>query len=258
MNRLSSRRQNFVIVWIIEIAVFAVLIGGWYLITHESLMSPELLPAPGIVFTAVRSILSNSATRTDLLITLTQVIVAMAIVIPLAVSTGMLVGQNPNTTVFDSLANIGMTIPQPIFLPVLFIIFGSNVLEIVLFGITHAFFVIVINSASSTRSVPQSYHQLAHLYGARRRDLYRKIYFPFMVPVILQGVRLGLIFCVSGVMLAEMYSGNGGFGKDILYWGSSFVLPNLLAGIILVGISTVVLNGVFHIFEKRAGSWRES
>jgi NitT/TauT family transport system permease protein len=182
----------------------------------------------------------------------------MVIVIPLAVGLGMLIGRNPKLRVLDEIANVGMTIPQPIFLPILFIILGSNFFEIVIFGVTHALFVIVVNSAASTRSVPPSYDQLAKLYGTKTFDLYRKIYFPFMVPVILQGIRLGLIFCVAGVMLAEMYAGNGGFGKDILYWGSSFVLPDLLAGIIVVGASTVIINGLFHMLERRGASWRNA
>ena len=258
---MRSSNRNFLqtsTIWAIEIAVLAVVVGVWFLITHSGAVSPVLLPSPTTVFRAIGNIAKGQATRNDLLLTFSQVAVAMVIVIPLAVGLGMLIGRNPKLRVLDEIANVGMTIPQPIFLPILFIILGSNFFEIVIFGVTHALFVIVVNSAASTRSVPPSYDQLAKLYGTKTFDLYRKIYFPFMVPVILQGIRLGLIFCVAGVMLAEMYAGNGGFGKDILYWGSSFVLPDLLAGIIVVGASTVIINGLFHMLERRGASWRNA
>lgn len=245
-------------IWAIEAVVLALILLAWYLITHSGAVSPVLLPSPATVFTAIGHIAKGKVTRDDLLLTFSEVAVAMVIVIPLAVGLGMLIGRNPKLRVLDEIANVGMTIPQPIFLPILFIILGANFLEIVIFGVTHALFVIVVNSAASTRSVPPSYNQLARLYGTKTIDLYRKIYFPFMVPVILQGIRLGLIFCVAGVMLAEMYAGNGGFGKDILYWGSSFVLPDLLAGIIVVGASTVIINSIFHVFESRGASWRHA
>ena len=72
-----------------------------------------------------------------------------------------------------------------------------------------------------------------------------------MLPLILTGLRLGMIFCIIGVLLAEMYASRRGIGRLIFSWGESYQVPELLAGILLVSLLTIAVNEAMRLAELR-------
>lgn len=240
-----------------RIATLGVLLALWQGAVVARVMPPSLLPAPLEVWSSIADMLSQSQVQRDLLVTSVEVIVAMAFAIPLAVFAGMALAERGAGNLLARLANVGVAVPQSIFLPIFLLVFGTGFLEKVVFGFTHAVLVIILSSAAAARSVPRPLVQMAEMYGASPLQVRWKLYYPYMTPVILQGVRIGLILCVTGVILAEMYVSQVGFGSQIVFWGTSFDIPKLLASIFIVGAATVVANQVLHSVERRAGSWRE-
>ena len=240
-----------------QVVMLACFAGLWQLAVIQQWLPPQLLPAPSAVWSAMVDMLGQQEVQQDLLVTSLEVAVAMALAIPLAVVAGMALAEGTGGKMLARLANVGIAVPQSIFLPIFLLIFGAGFAEKIIFGFTHAVLVILLSSAAAARAVPASSLQMVEMYGATRLQIHRKLYYPYMTPVILQGVRLGLIFCVTGVILAEMYVSNVGFGKQIVFWGTSFALPQLLASIFIVGIATVIANQALHGLERRAGRWRE-
>jgi ABC-type nitrate/sulfonate/bicarbonate transport system permease component len=239
-----------------QLAALIAFLGLWQLAASLRWMDPRLLPAPAAVWTVMWGLLQQPGTQRDLAVTGLEVIVAMAVAVPLAIGAGMVLAEGVSGEFLRPLANLGMAVPQSIFLPIFLMVLGNGLLEKVIFGLTHAFFVIALNSAAAVRSVPAPLIRMAEMYGANKVDLQRKIYYPCMMPVILQGVRLGLIFCVTGVVLAEMYVSKVGIGHDIVLWGSSFDLPRLLAGIFIVGVGTMLANQALYVLERYTSRWR--
>jgi ABC-type nitrate/sulfonate/bicarbonate transport system permease component len=72
-----------------------------------------------------------------------------------------------------------------------------------------------------------------------------------MAPLIVGGIRLGLIFVVHGVVFAEMYGSTGGIGRSILTWGEAFQMDYLLAAVLLVLAATVAANESIQAVETR-------
>ena len=69
--------------------------------------------------------------------------------------------------------------------------------------------------------------------------------------MILTGLRLGMIFCILGVILAEMYASRRGIGRLLFSWGEGYQVPELLAGILLVSALTVAVNEAMRLAELR-------
>jgi ABC-type nitrate/sulfonate/bicarbonate transport system permease component len=245
-------RPSLIAQWLLLVAVLAV----WQVVA--GMVPPQLLPAPVTVWHAFGRILGDAQVRSDVAITTAEVMLAMAVAIPVGMGLGMAIATGAAGDVLAPLANVALGIPQSIFLPIVLLIFGGTFLEKVVFGFSHAIFIIIVDTVAATRSVPPDLLRLARLYGTRRGQLYRKIYLPCMLPVLVQGVRLGLIFCVTGVVLAEMYVSTAGIGRELILWGSSFLLPELMAGILLVGLVTILVNWGLRSAEHRAGRWRWS
>jgi ABC-type nitrate/sulfonate/bicarbonate transport system permease component len=233
--------------------VFAVILfGGWGL-GAWLVADPELIPPIQNVTALLWEFLRDPRFLYDLRVTAVEVAVAFVIAAPLAISTGFLLGERIHLAeAFNPTIHFILAIPQSIFLPIFILAFGIGFLEKVLFGITHAYFVILVNSFAAVRSIPRPLIVAARVFGATRAQIYTRIYLPAMLPLILTGLRLGMIFCIIGVLLAEMYASRQGIGRLIFGWGEAYQVPELLAGILLVSILTISVNEIMRLAEVRA------
>ncbi len=229
-----------------------VLFGGWELVGRLALADPDLIPPLSEVCRLLWRFLQDPRFLADLGVTASEVAVAFVIAAPLAISTGFLLGERVHLAeAFNPVVHFILAIPQSIFLPVFILAFGIGFLEKVLFGVTHAYFVIVVNSFAAVRSIPPPLVSAARVFGATQAQIYTRIYLPAMLPLILTGLRLGMIFCIIGVLLAEMYASRHGIGRLIFTWGESYQVPELLAGILLISVLTVAVNEAMRLAELR-------
>jgi ABC-type nitrate/sulfonate/bicarbonate transport system permease component len=234
---------------------FAVLLlGGWELTARLVVVDADLLPPASQVCAILWHFLHDPRFIADLALTANEVAVAFLVAAPLAISTGFLLGERVHLAeAFNPVVHFILAVPQSIFLPVFILAFGIGFLEKVLFGITHAYFVILVNSFAAVRSIPRPLVSAARVFGATRTQIYARIYLPAMLPLILTGLRLGMIFCIIGVLLAEMYASRRGIGRLIFTWGEGYQIPELLAGIVLVSVLTITVNETMRFAELRVG-----
>jgi NitT/TauT family transport system permease protein len=188
----------------------------------------------------------------DLGVTAGEVGIAFLIAAPLAVSSGFVLGERIGLAkTFNPIVHFILAVPQSIFLPVFILAFGIGFLQKVLFGITHAYFVILVTSFAAVRSVPRPLVAAARVFGATPVQIYTRIYLPAMLPLVLTGLRIGMVLCIIGVLLAEMYASRSGIGRRIFGWGESAQIPELMAGILLVSLLTIAVNEAMRIPELR-------
>jgi ABC-type nitrate/sulfonate/bicarbonate transport system permease component len=231
-----------------------VLIGGWELAARLAVVDADLLPPISMVCAILWRFLHDPQFIADLELTASEVAVAFLIAAPLAISTGFLLGERLHLAeTFNPVVHFILAVPQSIFLPVFILAFGIGFLEKVLFGVTHAYFVIVVNSFAAVRSIPRPLIAAARVFGATRAQIYTRIYLPAMLPLILTGLRIGMILCIIGVLLAEMYASRRGVGRLIFTWGEGYQIPELLAGILLVSVLTIAVNETMRLAELHVG-----
>jgi len=231
-----------------------VLLGGWEITSRLAVVDADLLPPLSEVCAILWRFLHDPRFIADLGLTASEVAVAFLIAAPLAISTGFLLGERLHLAeAFNPVVHFILAVPQSIFLPVFILAFGIGFVEKVLFGVTHAYFVILVNSFAAVRSIPRPLVAAARVFGATRAQVYTRIYLPAMLPLILTGLRLGMIFCIIGVLLAEMYASRRGIGRLIFTWGEGYQVPELLAGILLVSVLTITVNETMRLAELRVG-----
>ena len=87
-------------------------------------------------------------------------------------------------------------------------------------------------------------------------QILRRVYVPSMMPILLETLRISMIFNFTGVMIAEMYASRTGLGSLISNWGENFQLPQLFAGVILLAAVAIAFNETVRFFENRVSAWR--
>jgi len=242
-----------------QAAVILVLIGAWEYGAAVGAFDLKILPSPSQVILAMKGLLQSGAFLADASDTLVRVIAAFLIGAPIALATGFLMGENLG--VGRSLApifNLVLSVPQSIFLPIFVLVFGLGFTEKLIFGITHVFFVVAVNAMAAVREVPHGQVVLARSFGASNFRIYRSIYFPAMAPQVATGLRLGIIFDIIGILLAEMYASRSGLGVLLLRWGESYTVDKLMAATVLISVVTILINELMRMWEHRIGRWREA
>jgi NitT/TauT family transport system permease protein len=240
--------------WLVRLAplvLLALLAALWETASRLGWTDPRLLPPFSDVVRVLAGLLQDARFRGDLGVTLSEIAVAFAIVGPLGLAVGFFLGENlPAYRMFAPALHLLLSIPKSIFLPVFIFAFGIGFLQKVIFAVTLAFFIVVLDGIAAARSVPDGLTTAARSFGASRAQIYLQIYLPAMEPLIIEGLRMGLIFTVTGVLLAEMYGSPRGIGRVIFAWGEMFRMPELLAGVLLVVIVTVICNELLRSIEE--------
>ncbi len=240
-----------------QLGVLLALLVLWQGVAQSGLVRPSLLPAPTTVAAALVKVLGDRDVVRGLQVTAAEVGVTVLVTVPLAVALGMAIGESARATRWLSpFFYFATAVPKSIFLPLFILALGVGVNQKVAFGVFQAVFVILVATIAATQAVPPSLVLAARAMGARRHQIYWHVYLPHMLPVVLQGVRIGVVFGITGIVLAEMYVTREGFGRFITLWGTAYQMPELLAGVAILGGGTILINELLRAYERHAGRWR--
>jgi NitT/TauT family transport system permease protein len=241
------------------VLLVAVVACVWEAASRSGLADPRLLPPFSDVVRVLARLLQDERFRGDLGITLTEIAIAFVIVGPLGLGVGFWLGENKAAyRMLGPVLHLLLSTPKSIFLPVFIFAFGIGLAQKVIFAVTLAFFIVILNGIAAVQSVPAGLVTAARSFGATRAQIYLQIYLPAMEPLIIEGLRIGLIFTITGVLLAEMYGSPRGIGRVIFAWGEMSRMPELFAGVLLVVLVTIVCNEILRAVEDTRRMRRRS
>ena len=181
--------------------------------------------------------------------------IVMLVSIAIGVPLGYLVNKNKylDRIVFGVI-NITETIPGISFIAFLMIPFtylstnfpGLRDYGIKAFGpgpacialIFYAIFPIIHNTRAAFKSIDELYIEVAQAMGMERKKIFFQIMIPMAFPTVLNGVRIALVYTISGVTLAA-FIGGGGLGYYML---KSESMDTVLLGLIPVIIMTFIVD----------------
>jgi NitT/TauT family transport system permease protein len=110
--------------------------------------------------------------------------------------------------------------------------------------------------AGGVRDVDRMPLQVARSLGATPAQLYRKVILPAVLPAVLAGMKLGIVFCLLGVLVVEMFGGIRGMGFLLVSLANAFRAPDLFAATALVSILSIAIVLALERVNRRLGHWR--
>ena len=242
---------------IARIALVAAIFALWEILSRTGLVNPRLLPPASDTLSTLADLLQRRSVRTDLLVTATEVLVAFAIAVPLGCLIGYLIAEYRYfAEVMKPLLFFAFSIPKSIFLPMFILVFGVGFAEEVGFGFFSTIFIVIMSTTTAVESVRVEYLTVARSYGATSAQTAFRVYLPSMLPVLLEALRISMIFNLTGIILAEMYASRDGIGHQIATWGENFQMKQLLAGVVMIAVIAVTFNELVRWVETRCSHWR--
>lgn len=239
------------------LSLLVLLVALWEVITQLGLVNPALLPPASKVGLTLVDLLGRESVWKAIAVSARETLTSYVIAVPIGVGIGWFLAENRYWgAVFKPFFYFLFSIPKSVFLPMFILAIGIGFSQKVAFGVFSTIFIVVISISSALESVSANHKLVAQCYGASRGQIARYVYLPSMLPAVLETLRLAMIFNFTGIMLAEMYVSREGMGHMIGNWGENYMLPQLLAGVVIVSCAAVLFNESVRLLEKKYEHWR--
>jgi NitT/TauT family transport system permease protein len=158
--------------------------------------------------------------------------------------------------VLDGWINALMSAPLSALVPVLIALFGVRDTVVAATVFLFSFFVIVVNTMTGVRGTERSHLEMARSFGAGEAALFARIYLPSALPAVMLGVRLGAVQAVKGMVVGEMLISLVGMGERLIYYGNTFLIPELYAVIVSVLIVALLAATLVQACERALVRWK--
>jgi ABC-type nitrate/sulfonate/bicarbonate transport system permease component len=240
-----------------RVAIVLAVFAGWETLSRTGAVNPRLLPSASDTFAMLGDLVQRAGVRNDLLVTAMEVATAFVLAVPIGALIGFLIAENRYfAEVTKPLLFFAFSIPKSIFLPMFILVFGVGFSEKVGFGFFSTIFIVILSTTTAVESVKPEHLTVARSYGATAAQTAFRVYLPSMLPVLLEALRISMIFNLTGVILAEMYASRDGIGHQIATWGENFQMKQLLAGVLLIAAIAMSFNELVRWVETRCSHWR--
>lgn len=242
---------------IVRIAILAALLAAWEVLPRAGIVNPMLLPPLSDVLATLMDILGRGDVQEAMVVTAAEVVVAFLIAVPLGAAIGILLAENAYAgEIFRPMLFYVFSIPKSLFLPMFILVFGIGFSQKVAYAGFSTIFIVIMSTSAAVESIKAEHLLVARSYGATRAQIIRRVYVPSMLPILLEALRISMIFNFTGVMISEMYASRTGIGHMIANWGENFQMPQLFAGVVVLALAAMLFNEAVRGLEARCSTWR--
>lgn len=221
-------------------------------------LSRPILPSPVTVVPIFAADMFGELGR-HFLASAGRVLSAMALAVVTAVPIGLALGQMRTIDrIFAPLIAIVYPIPKIVFLPVIYVLMGiTDVSKIFLIALIIFFQILVVVRDEAANLPPELILSVRSL-GAGRRALFRFVYLPACVPVVLTSLRLSAGTAVAVLFIAEQSLTTWGLGYYIVVETYQVLrYPEMYAGILAMGLLGLLLYFAIHGLEARVTRYQQ-
>ena len=215
-------------------------------------VDPMFLSPPSRVFGQMDKLLARPGVLEAYVDLLAELLIAFVVSVVLGLMLGLAVGLAKRTR--ERMMPIVLLLygtPQITILPIVMLAAGVGFSSKVIFGITHGVFPVLLSVASSLQKVSPIYHVSARAMGATPWQKFRYILLPVLLPSFFSSLRLSMIACLLGVLLAELFASTKGIGFFTRQFTDTFD-PTSLFGLISVAVVLAIgLNASLAWIESR-------
>jgi sulfonate transport system permease protein len=188
--------------------------------------------------------------------TLWRFALGFALSVVLGVSIGLLLGAFPRLLqAFDPLIGFFRSLPGATLIPVITLFLGLGDAAKVVLIVSAAIWPILINTIDGTRRVDPVMRETVAAFQIGRWQAIRLVLLPAAAPSIAVGMRVAVSVGLVVTIISELVGASTGIGGYLVEAQAGFMLPELWATLLLLGLLGFALNGLFALVEHRWLAW---
>jgi ABC-type nitrate/sulfonate/bicarbonate transport system permease component len=155
----------------------------------------------------------------------------------------------------EPMVHFGRAIPPPTLLSFYIAVFSLGTPMQVATIVSGVIWPVLLNTMDGVRTVDRLHLDSAQVFGVRGSRLLLRVVIPAATPKIVAGLRISLGIALILMVLSELVGSTAGIGSLLIGAQRSFELPEMWAGIMLLGLLGYLLNAAFVAVERRALRW---
>ena len=242
-----------------------VFIGFWYLfviILQLSYQGVRVVPYPHEAFESFFNLLIHAIDGHTLWnhvgASLLRVLIGLFYAFVVAIPLGIIIALNRHLDrIIKPIIELLRPIPPIAWIPFAIITFGLTTLSHAFIIFIGAFFPLVQNTYDGVRQSTKVYQDVALSLGASKPQIAIEIILPSIFPNIITGLRIAIGVGWMCVIAAEMMGISGaGIGYFINYMKNIGHYSNMMAGMMMIALVGLLINGIFLLIEKYALKWK--
>lgn len=240
MNRLAT--------WLIGLSPLLVLAIGWQLIGNPE---SAFFPPPSDWYLAV-SKSGWDVLLTSVLDTLERFAAGLLLGLLSGWSLGLLIGR---VRIIDSMVSPTLEFlratPAPALIPLIILVAGAGTTTVVVAVSLATLWPVLLNTIESARTVEPLLHDVARTLALGPLERVFKIVVPAVTPGAFVGLRVALPVALIVTLLAEMLTGSGGLGGELLTAQRTYATDTAYGLLVVAGALGVLLASGFRLIESR-------
>lgn len=146
-------------------------------------------------------------------------------------------------------------VPPPVLVPVIMLFAGIGDGMKVAVIASGCVWPILLNTVEGVRGVDRVQTDTAAVYRVGRLAEFTRVILPAASPQIVTGMRQALSVGVILMVISEMFAATSGLGYAIVDFQTSYRLPAMWSGVLLLGLLGVALALLFHLFDRSVLHW---
>lgn len=267
---LFARLSNYVVlIDPLKLALPFGILVAWTAAYFFQWIPPVLLPSPAAVVRAIlewinpawasgRPAYYTGTWLSDAIGSSFRAIVGFVIGSGLAIALGVMVGWSSKAErFFDPTVQLLRPMPRTALLPFAIIFFGLGNLPALFLVVYGVFLQVYLQVVVGVKLVSRDWKRAAAMLGASQRQILWRVVIPGALPHIFAGLRLGIAYAWTMMILAEMFAVPTGFGH-VLWRGYEFMRMDIvLGGMIMLGIFGYLSDRVIVLVARRKLAWAQ-
>jgi NitT/TauT family transport system permease protein len=232
----------------------ATLFAAWKLLAV--MLATPALPAPGNALLVFFREMPAGLWR-HFLISGWRVLASILLSLLAGIPLGLWLGREEKyDRFFAPMLYLTYPIPKIVFLPLVMALFGLGDFSKIFLITLVVFFQILVTTRDAARNVSQAMILSVVSLGAKKRDIYRHVIWPAIIPDIFTALRIGSGTAIAVLFFAESIASSEGLGYYLMDAWSRYAYPEMFAGIIAMGILGYSLYLSIDIMDKNICGWK--
>ncbi len=190
----------------------------------------------------------------------TMSVVGIGLVISVALGLGLAVLMDVSPTAEKALYPLivaSQTIPTTALAPLFVLWFGYSIWSKVLVTVLMTFFPVAITVFDGFRSVRTDMEDLLITFGADRRQIFRKLKLPAVLPYFFSALKMAIPLSVIGAAIGEWLGAQSGLGYFSRRMMTQLDGAGVFAPILLLSAAAMLLVALTSALERRVVTWRD-
>ena len=256
---LNFLKQNQVFTWGIGIIFPITLLYLWHVSVERNWVNPLLLPAPELVWVALKDMYQTGELWSNLSVSLSRIGYGFSAGIVLALVLGLTMGlsRRAEAYIWPTFKAINL-VPVIGWIPLLILLVGiDEALKIILIA-KAALVPMTINVFKGVRNIPQQLTEVAEVYQLSTWSRFKNVVLPGAFISFIGGLRLSLASSWGALVAVELLASSEGIGYVMVYGRQIFQLDVVMATVVVIGLVGFGFDVIIRLIQKQFRGWDQA